>query len=273
MQEIADILGDSFALSQQAALTGAKTIVFCGVRFMAESAAILCPQKTILLPEIDATCPLADTINVEDLRSLKKQHPRATVVCYINTTAEIKAESDVCCTSANAVKIVNSLNGNDVIFVPDINLGRFVVEKTNRHCILWDGNCPTHHRLTREDILETKSKYPDAEVLAHPECVTEVLAECEHILGTGGMLKYVRQSLNKKFIIATEVGLLERLERENPEKEFILPSPGLICPNMKLTTLESVYEALKYNQHVVEVPPEIAGKAHHSLSRMLQVAK
>ena len=273
VQKIADHLGDSFALSQQAALTDAKTIVFCGVRFMAESASILSPKKTILLPEIDAECPLADTINIEDLRALKKQHPHAIVVSYINTSAEIKAESDICCTSANAVIIVNSLKGKDIIFVPDNNLGNYVAEKTNHRCILWHGNCPTHHRVSQQDLLDAKAKYPQAEVLAHPECITEVLEVSDHIFGTGGMIKYVRQSLKKHFIIVTELGLLERLERENPEKEFILPSKKLICPNMKLTTLESVYEALKNNQYVIEVPAAIADKARHALSAMLKLAK
>ena len=273
VQEIADFIGDSFGLSQVAAKTNARTIVFCGVRFMAESAAILSPQKTILLPEEDADCPLADTINVDDLRALKAKHPNATVICYVNTSAQIKAESDICCTSANAVSIVNSLNGaKEIIFIPDYNLGHYVSKNTPRECILWPGNCPTHHRLTKEEILECKAKYPQAEVLTHPECVAEILEVSDHILGTGGMLKHAQRSPVKQFIIATEMGLVDRLERENPDKVFIIPSKKLICPNMKLTTLESVYESLLHNQHIITVPAEIREKANIPLSRMLQIA-
>jgi len=272
VQQIADYLGDSLGLSQQAAESDADVIVFCGVRFMAESAAILAPDKTVLLPEPDAGCPLADTISVEELRKLKAEYPEAVVVCYVNTTAEVKAESDICCTSANATKVVDSLNGSKkAILIPDYNLGHYISTKTSRECILWPGNCPTHHRLTIEELIKAKHDYPQAVVLSHPECGADILALTDEILGTGGMVKFVAQSSSKQFIIVTEQDMATRLERENPDKEFIIPSRKLICPNMKLTTLESVYEALLYNQYKVTVDQPIRDKAYQALARMLAV--
>ncbi|MFH1752979.1 MAG: quinolinate synthase NadA, partial [Candidatus Omnitrophota bacterium] len=231
IQDIADITGDSLALSQAAVNTDAEVIVFCGVHFMAESAAILNPQKKVLLPVKEAGCPLADMITVDKLRGLKEKHPGAPVVCYVNTTAEIKAESDISCTSSNAVKIVASLKGHKrVIFVPDKNLGMFVQSQLpDKEIILWEGFCPTHRKVQSEHIEEGKRAHPDAIVVAHPECNPEVLAMADIVASTGGMIKHINKSNQKKFIIATESGIFYKLKRDNPDKEFFLPTEQLIC--------------------------------------------
>lgn len=274
VQEIADITGDSLALSQAAVKTDAKVIVFCGVQFMAESAAILNPDKTVLLPVKEAGCPLADMITAEKLRSLKERHPGAPVVCYVNTTAAVKAESDICCTSSNAVKIVQSLKGHKkVIFVPDKNLGLYVQSQVpDKEIILWEGFCPTHIKVHEEHIRETKSIHPDALVVAHPECSPEVLKMSDVITSTGGMIKYIKNSDKKKFIIATESGLFYKLKKDNADKEFFLPTEQLICPNMKLTTLGWVYHSLEFMEYKITVPGDIAQKAKLALDRMLLVS-
>ncbi len=274
IQDIADITGDSLALSQAAVKTDAKVIVFCGVHFMAESAAILNPQKKVLLPVKEAGCPLADMITMERLRSLKKVHPGVPVVCYVNTPAAIKAESDICCTSSNAVKIVESLKGHKkVIFVPDKNLGIFVQSKLpDKEIILWEGFCPTHIKVQEEHIREAKRLHPDAVVVAHPECNPKVLRLSDHIASTGGMIKLTKASDRKRFIIATESGLFYKLRKDNADKEFFLPTEQLICPSMKLTTLGWVLHSLEFLKYEVKVPTERAVKAKRSLDRMLEVS-
>ena len=274
VQEIADITGDSLALSQAAVKTDAKVIVFCGVHFMAESAAILNPDKTVLLPVKEAGCPLADMITVEKLRVLKDKYPGVPVVSYVNTTALIKAESDICCTSSNAVRIVQSLKGHDkVIFVPDKNLGMYVQSQVHdKEVILWEGFCPTHIKVQEEHIKAVKAAHPDAIVVAHPECNPEVIKVSDVITSTGGMIKYIKASPKKSFIIATESGLFYKLKKDNRDKEFFLPTEQLICPNMKLNTLGWVYHSLESMKYKVIVPPEVASRAKHCLDRMLEVS-
>lgn len=272
VQDIADISGDSLALAQAAVRTDAAVIVFCGVHFMAESAAILNPGKMVLLPVVEAGCPLADMITVEKLRAKRKMYPDAAVVCYVNTSAEIKAESDITCTSSNAVEIVRSLKEKRIIFVPDKNLGRYVQSQVpDKEIILWEGFCPTHIRVQEEDIIKTKKEYPDAEVIAHPECNPEVLALSDHICSTGGMFKYVKQSKSKKFIISTEAGMLYKLQKENPDKQFYLPTQNLVCANMKLITLGWVAHSLEKLVYEVKVADNVREKALRSLDKMLQV--
>lgn len=274
VQEIADITGDSLALSQAAVKTDAKAIVFCGVQFMAESAAILNPDKTVLLPVKEAGCPLADMITAEKLRAIKEKHPGTPVVCYVNTTAAVKAESDICCTSSNAVKIVQSLKGyKKIIFVPDKNLGLYVQSQVpDKEIILWEGFCPTHIKVHEEHIREAKAAHAEALVVAHPECSPEVLKMADLVTSTGGMIKYIKNSDRKKFIIATESGLFYKLKKDNIDKEFFLPTEQLICPNMKLTTLGWVYHSLEFMEYKVTVPPDIAERAKKSLDRMLQIS-
>ncbi len=273
IQDIADITGDSLALSQAAVKTEADIIVFCGVHFMAESAAILNPHKKVLLPVKEAGCPLADMITMEKLRSLKEEHPGAPVVCYVNTPAAIKAESDICCTSSNAVGIVNSLKAKKIIFVPDKNLGMYVQSKVpDKEIILWEGFCPTHIKVQEEHIEAVKRTHPDAVVVSHPECNPEVLKISDYITSTAGMIKYVKASDKKRFIIATESGLFYKLKKDNVGKEFLLPTEQLICPSMKLTTLGWVLHSLEFLKYEVTVPSDIAEKARRSLDRMLEVS-
>ena len=272
IQEIADISGDSLALSQAAVRTDADVIVFCGVHFMAESASILNPEKKVLLPVKEAGCPLADMITVDKLKAEKEAHPEAAVVCYVNSSAAIKAESSIACTSSNAVEIVRSLKEKEVIFIPDRNLGRYVqIQVPEKKIILWKGFCPTHIRVQEEDIKSAKILYPDAEVVAHPECTSEVLALADHICSTGGMFKYVKESSSKDFIIATECGMLYKLQKENPDKRFYLPTQNLVCANMKLITLGWVAHSLEMLVYEVKVPDGIREKAKITLERMLRV--
>lgn len=272
VQDIADISGDSLALSQAAVRTDADVIVFCGVRFMAESASILNPDKMVLLPVMEAGCPLADMITPEKLRAKKKEHPGAAVVCYVNSSAEVKAESDIACTSSNAVDVVRSLKEKEVIFVPDKNLGRYVqTQVPDKKIILWDGFCPTHIRVQEEDIIKTMAAHPKAEVIAHPECNPEVLARSHHICSTGGMFTYVKKSSTTEFIIATESGMLYKLQKDNPDKRFYLPTPNLVCANMKLITLGWVAHSLEKLVYEIKVAPDIRGKAKMALDRMLAV--
>lgn len=272
IQEIADISGDSLALSQAVVRTDADVIVFCGVQFMAESASILNPGKKVLLPVKEAGCPLADMITPEKLRAKKKQYPEAAVVCYVNSSAEVKAESDIACTSSNAVEVVRSLKERQIIFVPDKNLGRYVQSLIpEKEIILWEGFCPTHIRVQEEDIVKAKDLYPNAEVVAHPECNPEVLALADHICSTGGMFKYVKGSNSKEFIISTESGMLYKLQKENPDKKFYLPTPHLVCANMKLITLGWVAHSLEMLIYEINVSDEVREKAKVTLDRMLQV--
>ncbi len=271
VQDAADYVGDSFELSRIAADSDADLIVFCGVHFMAESAAILSPEKTVLLPDLNAGCPLADLINADQLRDLKTQYPGAAVATYINTTAAVKAESDICITSANAVKVVNSLSEETVLLVPDGNLAHFVAERTSKTIIPWAGYCNTHHRVTAEDVLTARELYPEAVIIVHPECRPEVVALADVALGTGGMISYSRETTVKDIVIGTEMGMLHRLKKECPDKNFILLSPKLICPNMKYTNLEKVLNALEKREHVITVPAEIRERAVLALERMLAV--
>ncbi|MDD5436842.1 MAG: quinolinate synthase NadA [Candidatus Omnitrophica bacterium] len=272
IQEIADISGDSLALSQAAVRTDASVIVFCGVQFMAESASILNPDKLVLLPVMEAGCPLADMITPEKLRAKKKECPRAAVVCYVNSSAEVKAESDIACTSSNAVEVVRALEEKEIIFVPDRNLGRYVQSQVpEKNIILWDGFCPTHIRVQEEDIVKTKEVHPGADVIAHPECNPGVLALSDHICSTGGMFKYVKESSSKEFIIATESGMLYKLQKDNPGKRFYLPTSHLVCANMKLITLGWVAHSLENMVYEIKVSDEIREKAKKALDRMLAV--
>jgi len=272
IQEIADVTGDSLALSQAVIKTKSDVIVFCGVHFMAESASILNPGKIVLLPVKEAGCPLADMITVEKLKAKKQQHPGAAVVCYVNSSAEIKAESDISCTSSNAIDVVRSLKEKKVIFVPDKNLGRFVQNQVpDKEIILWEGFCPTHIRVQEEDIAQSKQEHPDAEVIAHPECNPDVLKLADHVCSTGGMFKYVVSSRSRKFIIVTESGMLYRLKKENPDKEFYIPTSHLICPSMKLTTLGWVAHSLEMMVYEVKVSDAVRAKAKEALERMLRI--
>ena len=272
IQDIADFCGDSLGLSINAAKTNARVIVFCGVEFMAETAAILSPEKTVLLPDRFAGCPLADMITAEQLRRLKRKHPNALVVCYVNSPAEVKAESDYCCTSANAVEVVKSLPANrPIIFVPDQHLGRFVMDKAGRDLVLWPGYCPTHVVITEEDIKNAKEKFPDAIVMAHPECTEPVKELADQLLSTGQMLKFVKTSAARRFIVATEIGIIHALKRQNPRAEFIPASDRAVCPNMKKITLDKVIGSLEDMQFKITVPEKIRIKAKMSLDRMVEI--
>jgi quinolinate synthase len=273
VQALADITGDSLGLSLEAAGTKAEVIVFCGVHFMAESAAILAPDKTVLLPRLDAGCPMADMITAEALVDLKARHPGVPVVTYVNSSAAVKAESDICCTSANAVRVVNSLPQPEIIFTPDRNLGTYVSGFTDKTVHLWDGYCPTHERLKADAVRELKVRYPDALFICHPECNPAVVALADHVCSTSGMYDYCRHSAARRFIIGTEAGILHRLRQESPDKEFILASTALFCPNMKLTSLEDIREALVTMAPVVTVPAAIGEKARRALDRMLAIPR
>jgi quinolinate synthase len=272
IQDLADFTGDSLGLSIKASQTDAQVIVFCGVRFMAETAAILCPGKTVLLPDKFAGCPLADMITAQELRRLKQKNPGAVVVCYVNSSAEVKAESDYCCTSANAVELVNSLPADrTIIFVPDQHLGRFVAERTGRDMVLWPGYCPTHVLITEDDIKTAKGRHPDAVVMAHPECTEPVKALADQLLSTGQMLKFAAKSPAQKFIVATEIGIIHALKKQNPQAEFIAASDRAVCPNMKKITLAKIVGSLEDMQYRVTVSEEIAKRAKKSLDRMVEI--
>ena len=273
IQDIADYLGDSLALAQAAVKTNAQIIVLCGVHFMAEIAAILNPAKKVLLPVKEAGCPASDMITVKELQRQRQGMLDAKVVCYVNSSAAIKAESDVCCTSANAIKVVESVAGKKILFVPDKNLGLYVKSMVkSKEVITWRGVCPTHVRVSKEEIIEAKKRYPEAEFIAHPECEMKILKEASFIGGTGGMLKYVKSSQAKEFIIGTEQGLIYRLKKENPDKKFYSPSAHFICADMKLTTLGWVAHALELEENEIKVPQEIRVRAKKSLDRMLEIS-
>jgi len=272
VQDIADFVGDSLDLSQKAAETSAGVIVFCGVRFMAETASILCPDKVVLLPDMNAGCLLADMITAEQLRAKKKEHPQAVVVCYVNSPAEVKAESDICCTSANAIRVVESLDAREVLFVPDQNLGDYVSTKTGKKMILWPGFCPTHAVMIRpERIRELRQEYPQAKVVVHPECTPEVIALADEVLSTGGMCRYAQRDEVREMIVGTEVGIIHRFKKENPGKRFIPVSEQAICPDMKLITLEKVLRSLEEMSPEVKVPEGIRLRAKAAVDRMLKI--
>jgi len=272
VQDIADFTGDSLELSQRAAKTTADVIVFCGVHFMAETAAILSPKKVVLLPDKNAGCPMADMITADALRDLKAKHPGALVVCYVNSSAEVKSESDYCCTSGNAVEVVRALAPDtEIIFVPDKHLGQFVIDQTLRPMLLWPGFCPTHARITESDIDRLKQMHPQAEVLVHPECTEPVKAMAHRILSTGGMCRHVQSASAKEFIIGTELGILHRLKKENPEKTFFPARENALCPNMKRITLEAILWSLEDMQFQIRVPDDIRQKAKLALDRMINI--
>lgn len=272
VQDMADFTGDSLELSRIAAGTDCDVIVFCGVTFMAETAYILSPQKTVIMPDLEAGCPMANMVDVPRLKKLQAEHPGAVTVCYVNSSADVKAICDVCCTSANAVNVVGAFpEDQEIIFVPDRHLGGYVAKKLGRELVLYPGFCPTHYNIDPDEITALKKKHPDAEVVAHPECTDEVLAIADHICSTSQMIRAVAASSADQFIIATEEGLLHRLKTDNPDKEFLLPGPCL-CPNMKRTTLEKVLYSMETLENKIVVPEPIRTQALESIEKMLQYA-
>ena len=274
VQDIADYTGDSLELSIRAAETEAKTILFCGVSFMAETAKVLSPGKTVLIPAPHAGCAMADMVDAAGLAALKAQHPGAVVVTYVNSTAEVKALSDICVTSANAEKIVRQIPADrEIIFVPDMNLGRNIMNSTGRKMIFWQGFCPTHKRITNAEIERRKKEFPDALVLAHPECNPEIAPLVDEFLSTGGICKYVKQSSRKQFIIVTEIGILHRLQKENPDKVLIPGSAQAVCPWMKLIRLGDVLRSLEKMEYAVDLPSELIERAAQPIRKMLELSK
>ena len=271
VQDIADLTGDSLELSRAAATMDGDVIVFCGVDFMAETAAIISPEKTVLLPANDACCPMADMITADELKLVKSRHPEAAVVCYVNTTAEVKAESDICCTSSNAVKVVNSLQEDQIIFVPDRNLGLYTQRFTKKEILPWEGFCTVHDRITQDHVRKAHDLHPDAVILVHPECRPEVIDLADHVASTSGIIRYVCESPKKEFIIGTEIGILHRLRKECPTKQCYPLSPAAICSNMKKTDLNKVRNALISMKPRITVPEEIAHRARCAIERMLAV--
>jgi quinolinate synthase len=295
VQDIADFVGDSLELSRKAATIDCDVIVFCGVNFMAESASILSPDKKVLLPEEAALCPMADMIHVDaprwvrksfpgfdnpppyiypaefTLRDIKAKYPGVPVVAYVNTTADVKAESDICCTSANVVKVIESLPGDEVICIPDKNLSMWAQKNTRKKVIAWDGYCNIHERVTPDDVKKARSEHPEALVMAHPECRLDVLEIADHVTSTSGMLRFARSSSSREFIVGTEVGLMHRLRKENPGKAFYPLRKDMICPNMKKTTLKSVLRAFLENTNLVKVEEHIRVPAKRALDRMLAI--
>ncbi len=271
IQDIADFIGDSLELSRKAAETNADTIVFCGVSFMAETAKILAPHKKVLLPAMHAGCPMADMINSAQLLALKKLHQDSQIVCYVNSSAEVKAVSDICCTSANAVKIVESLTSDNIIFVPDEGLGSYTAENSSKNILLFPGYCPTHYLLRAEDAIQARTRHPKAKTLVHPECRKEVRDLSDKIAGTGGMISFISQDTSDEYIIGTEEGMIYRLQTIFPDKIFHLMSTKLYCPNMKKTTLGHVAQALELQQHEMTLSEHIMEKASAAILRMLAV--
>lgn len=270
IQDIADYVGDSLQLARQAAETDAEVIVFCGVKFMAESARILSPHKTVLLPVLSAGCPMADMVDAKGLRELKACHPQAAVVCYVNSSAEVKAESDICCTSSNAVAVVNSIpEDKEIIFVPDRNLGRYVQSQTGRNMIFWEGFCPVHDVLTFKEVQELKQNYPQAVVLVHPECPPEVTELADAVRSTAGILKYVKESQAQEFIIGTEEGFMYTLSKACPDKTFYLARTEFVCRDMKYVTLETLADALDKMRYEIDIEEETRIQAYKALHRML----
>jgi quinolinate synthase len=283
IQDIADYVGDSLGLAQQAAKTDAEVIVFCGVHFMAETASVISPNKKVLIPSLAAGCSLADTMDADQLRAWKAEHPGAVVVSYVNTTAEVKAETDYCCTSSNAMAVVNSIpEDKEILFGPDKFLGSYIQLMTGRENMhIWDGACHVHEKIGDMNLGEKHEEYPEAEILIHPECgcstscmlSSAVYHDCEdaHIYSTGGMIDFVKESDSKEFVVATETGILHRMKKENPEKEFIAANENSVCEFMKMINLQNLYEALEYDQFEVKVPEELAARAKLPIDRMLAI--
>lgn len=273
IDEVADYVGDSLYLSQMAAKTNADIIVFAGVYFMAQTAKILNPTRKVLLPRLESGCRMADMITLEQLREFKKKFPKMPTVCYINSTAEVKSECDICCTSSNAVKIVDSLNAEEILFLPDTYLGKWVEAKLgNVKVNTYPGFCPTHMQIRDKDVIAAREKYPNALVLAHPECHQSVTAIADYVGSTTGIMKFAKENNTKQFIIATEKGVVDRLKRDYPEKEFILIKDSVICPNMKWNTLTDIYNALDREEHEITVDEDMAQKALTCIDRMLEVS-
>lgn len=270
IQNIADSLGDSLGLARKAAKTDAQIIIFCGVRFMAETAKILSPEKMVIIPRKDAGCPMADMITVEDLRILKEKHTDAKVVSYVNTNADVKAESDVCCTSANAIEVVRNIKAERVIFTPDKNLAAYCQRFVDKEIIPWNGYCYVHEKIRKEEVRLAKEKFPDALLLVHPECNPSVIDLADEVLSTSGMLNFAEKSDKKRFLIGTEEGLIYRLKKENPGKEFYAAGTAKMCRNMKLTTLNDVYFSLKEERYAIELSEGIIESAQKALEAMLK---
>ena len=282
LQDEADFLGDSLGLSRQAAESDADVIVFCGVHFMAETASVLCPDRTVLIPDPESGCPMANMIDAAQLRAMKQKHPDAVVVCYVNSTAEVKAQSNLCCTSANATDVVNSVEaGREIIFVPDKYLGAWTAAQTGRDLILWEGYCPTHACITPEDVERARREHPDAAVVVHPECEPEVSAMADPevarladaVESTSGMCRFAAESDAAEFLVGTEIGMLYRLQKDNPGKEFYPVSASAVCSNMKRNTLEKVLWSLQDMQHEVTVPPQVAERARGAIEAMVRIGR
>ena len=269
VQDIADLTGDSLELSRAATRMEGEVIVFCGVDFMAETAAVLSPEKTVLLPAEDACCPMAQMVTADELKLAKERHPDAAVVCYVNTTADVKAESDICCTSSNAVKVVNSVEQDTIIFVPDRNLGRYAQRFTKKTVLPWEGFCIVHDRITPEMVRKARNAHPDASLLVHPECRPEVINLADHVASTSGLIRQVRSSEEHEFIIGTEVGILHRLGKECPGKRCYPLSDGAVCRNMKKMDLAKVLDALVTLSARIMVPENVATRARKAIERML----
>jgi len=272
VQDAADFVGDSLELSRKAAGLDASTIIFCGVHFMAETAAVLAPDKTVLLPEVEAGCPMSDMINGRELRAWKARYPGLKVVCYVNTSAEVKAESDICCTSSNAVAVVNSLGVDRVLFVPDKNLAAYVARETGKTVIAWDGYCYVHHRFTPRDIEAARASHPEAEVWVHPECPLDVIELADKVLSTGKMVLEARTTSRREVVIGTEKGIIYRLSKENPTVTFFPARESALCAHMKMTTLAKVLRALETDTFKVEVHGRIADRARGAIQAMLEIA-
>jgi quinolinate synthase len=273
IQDVADFTGDSLELSRMAIRTDAKVILFCGVHFMAETAVLLNPEKMVLIPDLTAGCSMSDMITAEQVREMKVKHPGAVVVCYVNTAAAVKAESDICCTSANAATVVSSIPPDrEIIFIPDQYLGNYVAKQTGRKLILYDGYCPVHYRIMAADLKEVKAQHPSAEILVHPECTPDVVAQADQVLSTSGISRAVRGSTAQEIIIGTEVGILHRLKKENPRKQIYAACQWCDCAHMKVNTLEKVLWSLEDLQYIVAVPEEIAVRARRAVERMMAVS-
>lgn len=270
VQDLADFIGDSLELAKKAAATDADVIIFCGVRFMAETAKILSPEKSVFLPREDADCPMANMITAEQLMALKEKHPNARVVSYVNTNADVKAETDVCCTSANAIQVLKNIEADKIIFVPDQNLASYCQRFVDKEIIAWEGYCYVHTRIALEEVLKAKEKLPDALFIAHPECTPDVIDQADEVLSTSGMLRFAARSDRKTFLIGTEEGLIRRLSKENPGKTFYAAGTAKICINMKRTDVDDVYQALEKGQYEIILPEDIMRRARKSLDRMLK---
>jgi quinolinate synthase len=271
VQDVADFTGDSLGLSQEAAGVEAEVIVFCGVHFMAETAAILSPQKIVLLPDLRAGCPMAAMITAQELRDWKKRYPGRKVVCYVNTTAEVKAESDICCTSSNAVRVVESIPDQEILFVPDKNLAAYVARQTGKRIIAWDGYCYVHNRIYAREVLEKKRLYPKAELWVHPECRPEVIDLADKVLSTGTMVKAARETMKREVIVGTETGIIHRLKKENPKTDFYPVKETALCSDMKKIDLRKVWKALEEMKFRVGVPPDISRRARGAIEKMIRI--